>query len=58
MQEKAQKKYEEYRRKIANSYGLTLEQATECKIVKNYKEYLENEYKKYNVQIYEKVGDA
>lgn len=58
MQEKAQKKYEEYREKFANTYGKTLEEATECVAVKNYKAYLEKEYQKYGVHICEKVGDA
>lgn len=58
MQEKAQNSYEEYRRRFANDYGLTLEEATEYQAVKNYKNYLETEYKKYNVQICEKVGES
>lgn len=58
MQEKAQKKYERYRERFANDYGKTLEEATECQAVKNYKEYLEEQYKKHDVHICEKVGDS
>ena len=36
--------YEEYRRKFAICYGITIEEATEYQSVKNYKEYLETEY--------------
>ena len=57
MQEKAQKSYEKYRERFANDYGKTLEEATECQAVKNYKAYLEEHYKEYDVVICEKVGD-
>lgn len=57
MQEKAQKAYERYRERFAGDYGKTLEEATECQAVKNYKEYLEEQYAEHGVQICEKVGD-
>ncbi len=57
MQGKAQKSYEAYRERFANDYGKTIEEATECQAVKNYKEYLEEHYKEYDVVICEKVGD-
>ena len=44
MQEQAQKSYEAYRERFANDYGKTIEEATECQAVKNYKEYLEQEH--------------
>ena len=39
-----QSAYEEYRRKFARDNKITIEQATEYKAVKNYKEYLETEH--------------
>lgn len=58
MQEKAQKSYEAYRERFARDYKKTLEEATECQAVKNYKSYLEEQYKNYGVHICEKVGDS
>lgn len=58
MQDKAQKKYERYRERFANDYGKTIEEATECQAVKNYKEYLEEQYKEHGVQICEEVGES
>ena len=57
MQESAQKAYERYRERFANDYGKTIEEATECQAVKNYKAYLEEQYKYHGVVICEKVGD-
>lgn len=55
VQKKAQKSYESYRERFANDNRLTLEEATEYQAVKNYKEYLENEYAEYGIEICEEV---
>ena len=36
--------YEEYRRKFAQAYHLSLEEATQYQVVKQYKKWLEEEY--------------
>lgn len=45
--------YEEYRQMIAETYGHTLEKASDCYSVQSYKRYLERAY---DVKINEKVG--
>lgn len=55
MQEKAQKTYEKYRERFANDYGKTIEEATECQAVKNYKAYLEEQYSAHGVKIREEI---
>lgn len=54
MKEQAQQMYESYREVFAKRYGYTIEFATRCQLVKEYKKYLED---KHDVKINDEVSE-